>query len=119
TAFHNFRQNVGAISDKTDRKRMSIFARRLDHLQGFVERARDPVAITALQSFLNPGGINFHAEKNGAVHGRGQRLGAAHSAKAASQNEFTFKRSAEMFAAGGSKRFKCPLHDSLAPDVNP
>src|SRR5437870_5323979 len=44
---------------------------------------------------------------------------AAHSAKAASQNEFSLKRAAEMLAPGSGESFKCPLHNSLATDVNP
>ena len=53
------------------------------NLQRFIERPRDLIAIAALQSLLDARGIDFDAEKNRAVHGRGERLCAAHAAEPA------------------------------------
>ena len=89
-ALHNFGQNVSAIANQSDRKRKSIVARCFNYLQRFIKRARDLVAITALQSFLDPGWIDFDAEKNRAVHRRSKGLRAAHSAEPAGQNKFSF-----------------------------
>ena len=118
-ALHHFRQNIGAIPDETDGERLTFLARRVDQLERFVERARDLVAIAALQSLLDPRGIDVDAEKKRTVHGRGQRLRAAHSAESAGDNKFSFERSAEMFAARFGESFERSLHDSLAADVNP
>src|SRR5436853_7236887 len=107
------------MSNQTDRERSSIFARGVDQLERFIERTRDLVAITVLQSFLDPRRIDFDAEKNRAIHGRSERLRAAHSAEAAGQNKFSFKRTAKMLPAGCRESFKRSLHDSLAADVNP
>ena len=118
-AFDDFRQDVGAVPDETDRNRLPIFARCVDQLERLVKRPRDLIAITAFQSLLDARWIDIHSEKDGAVHGGGERLRATHSAQAAGQNEFSFKRPAEMFAACGRKSLKRTLHDSLAADVNP
>src|SRR2546421_5750564 len=80
---------------------------------------RDLVAVTALQSFLDPRRIDFDAEKNRAIHGRGERLGAAHSAKSAGQDKFSFKRATKMFSSRRGESFKRSLNDSLTANVNP
>src|SRR6266705_2369003 len=118
-AFDDFRQDIGAVTDETNRNRLSIFARRVDQFERLIKRPCDLIAITAFQSLLDARWIDIYSEKDGAVHGGGERLGATHSAQAAGQNKFSFKRPAEMFASGGGKRLKCSLHDSLAADVNP
>src|SRR2546421_572189 len=60
---------------------------------------RNLVAVTALQSFLDPRWIDFDAEKHGTVHRRSEWLGAAHSAKSAGQDKFSFKRATKMFSS--------------------
>src|SRR5579864_1712082 len=80
---------------------------------------RDLVAITAFQTFLNPRRIDFNAEKERAIHGRRERLGAAHATKSASQNKSSFERSSKMFSTCGSKSFERALHDSLTANINP
>ena len=72
-----------------------------------------------MQAFLDPRPIDFDAEKKRAIHRRGQRLCPTHAAESASDDKFSFERSAEMFPAGFREGFKCSLHDSLAADVNP
>jgi hypothetical protein len=37
TALYHFRQHVRAIANQSDRKRLSIFARSLEHFQRFIE----------------------------------------------------------------------------------
>src|SRR5947207_6643378 len=80
---------------------------------------RDLVAVSALQSLLDPRRVNFDAEKNGTVHRRGERLRTTDAAEAAGQNKLAFERSAEMFSSGGGKRFESALNNSLTADVNP
>jgi hypothetical protein len=80
---------------------------------------RDLVAVTALQSLLDSRGVDFDSEKNRAVHCRGERLRAAHSAETAGKHEFPVEGSIEMLAPSGSKSFECSLHNPLAADVDP
>src|SRR4029077_5467981 len=80
---------------------------------------RDLIAVTALQSFLDSRRIDFDAEKHRAVHGRGERLRAAHATKSSGQNKLSLERTAKMFSAGRGERFECSLHNSLTSDVNP
>src|SRR5207237_4575907 len=115
----DFRKDIGAIAKRSDRNPLSIFARCFNQLERFIDRPRDLVAVTALQSLLDPRWIDVNTDKNGAVHGRGKRLRAAHSAQTSSKNKFSFERSAEMFSASRRESFKRPLHDSLAADVDP
>ena len=119
SAFHYFRQNVRAVADQSNRNRLVIFARDVDQLKRFIERPRDFVAIATLQSLFDPRRIDIDAEKKRAIHGRGERLRAAHSTKSAGHDQFSFERSAEMFAARFGKCLERALHDSLAADVNP
>src|SRR5690349_3152708 len=118
-ALHHLRQNVSAISNQPDRKRFSILASLFDHRKRFIERTRNLVAVTALQTFLDSCWVNFDAEKERAIHGCGERLGAAHSAEPTGYNEFAFQRSAKMFSTRLGKGFESSLHNSLAADVNP
>ena len=119
SAFYDFRKDIGAIANQTDRKRLSIFARCFNQLERFIDRPRDLVAVTALQSLLDPRRIDVNTDKNGAVHGRGKRLRAAHSTEPAADDEFTREISIEMFLPRRAKGFECALHNSLAADVNP
>src|SRR5262249_29763043 len=85
----------------------------------FIERARYLVAISALQSFFDPRRVDVDAKKNGAVHGCGERLCAAHTTEAAAYNKSSFKRTAKMFPRSGGKCLERPLHNSLTADVYP
>ena len=118
-ALHHLGQNVRTVSDETDRHRLFLLARLFDHVQRLIQRFGDLVAITARQSFLDSRAIDIDAKKKRAIHRRGQRLRAAHSAKPAGNDKFSFERSAEMFHAGSRKSLESSLHDSLAADVNP
>ena len=91
----------------------------LDQCERFIQRVRDLVAVSASQSLLDPGRIDVHSEKYRAVHGRRQRLSAAHPAEPPGQDEFSIKRPAEMFASGSGESFERALHDSLTADVDP
>ena len=81
--------------------------------------SRDLVAITARQSLLDSRAIDFDAKEKRAIHCRGQRLRATHSAEAAGNNKLSFERTAKMFHPGSGESFERSLHDSLAADVNP
>ena len=78
SALDQFRQNIGTIAHKSHRKRLSILSSLVDPLERVIKRARDLIAISTLQSFLDSRGIHFHAEKDRAVHGCGKRLRATH-----------------------------------------
>src|SRR5262249_10307169 len=90
-----------------------------DQFQCFIKRVRDLIAVTALQSFLDPRRVDINAEEKGTVHRRGEWLGAAHSAESAGQNKFSFERAAELFSSSGRERFESSLHDSLTTDIKP
>ena len=77
------------------------------------------VAISGSEPLLDPHRIYFDPDEACAIHGRGQRLGAAHSTEAAADDEFTCEASVEMFFSRCAKRFERALHDPLAADVNP
>src|SRR4029453_13682076 len=84
-----------------------------------IERVRDLIAVSALQSFLNPGRIHFHSEKHRAVHRCSKWLRATHAAEPAGHHKFSIKRAAKMFAPGSGKRFERSPPNSLATYVNP
>ena len=54
-----------------------------------------------------------------AIHRRGQRLRAAHSAEAAADNEFACRAIRRNVFARRGEGFERALHDSLAADVDP
>jgi len=91
TAVDDFRQNIGLVTDEADRKRLSIPARLIDQFERFIERVRDFIAVTALQSLLDPRWVDFDSQEKRAVNGRGERLRAAHSAETSSENKFSFE----------------------------
>src|SRR6202140_1333038 len=119
TALDDFGQDIRTGADEPDRNRLPILARAVDHRERFIQRPNERVEVTALQSLLDPHWIHFNPKKERAVHGGGEGLRAAHSAESAGDNEFSFERSAEMFAAGRGKSLERSLHNSLAADVNP
>ncbi len=88
---YDFRKDIRAVTDEADRKRLSISARLIDQFEPFIERVRDFIAVTALQSLLDPRRIDFDSQEKRAVHGRGERLRAAHSAETAGENKFSFE----------------------------
>ena len=87
-------KDVGAIAHQADGDGF----RPGEHLQRFVERAGHAVAVAGLDAALYARGIHLDAEEARAVHGRGQRLRAAHSAHAAGNHELAGQRSAEVLA---------------------
>ena len=84
-----------------------------------VERARDLVTVAAFQPFFDPCWIDLDAQKDCAVHRRGEWLRASHSAKTTAENKFSLERAVEVLATGRGKSLERALHDSLAADVNP
>ena len=87
--------------------------------QGFVDAPCDVVAIAALEPLLDAVSVDVDAKEKRAVHGRGERLSAAHSAHSAGDDELAVEAAAEMLASGLGEGLVGSLHDSLAADVDP
>src|SRR3979490_2996069 len=105
-ALHHFWQHISAIANESDGNRLSILPCAIDQLERFIERPRNLVAVTALQSFLDAHRIDIYAKKKRAVHGGSERLSAAHPAKTTAQHKFSLERAVEMFAPSGRKSFE-------------
>ncbi len=118
-SLHHFRKDVGAVANQTDRGRALCLSRLVDQLQCLIERWHHVVAIAGRKPFLDPCRIHLNPDEACAIHGRGQRLRAAHSTEPAADDEFTREISIEMFFPGRAKGFERALHNSLAADVNP
>src|SRR6266571_4099207 len=113
-SLHHFRKDVGAVANQTDRGRALCLSRLVDQLQCLIERLHHVVAIAGRKPFLDPRRIHLNPDEACAIHGRGQRLRAAHSTEPAADDEFTREISIEMFFPGRAKGFERALHNSLA-----
>ena len=105
----------------TNPTEIAFLSRRasFENCERFVDAPCDVIAVAALQALLDALSIDVDAKKERAIHRRGERLGAAHSAHAAGDDELAFQVSAKVLAAGLGEGFVGSLHDALAADVDP
>ena len=68
---------------------------------------------------IDPVGVHLGDEGRGAVHRRGEGLRASHAAQAGGHHETPFEMPVEVPGRGGREGLEGPLHDALAPDVDP
>ena len=80
---HDLRQQFGAVAHQANRHRPFLFARVFANVQRFIQRLRDPIAVTCLDAPLDPRRIDFNSEKDRAIQSRRERLRAAHPAESA------------------------------------
>ena len=118
-ALGEFRNDVGAIADESDRNVFFLAHRVLQDAQSFVERGDHEVAVAGLEPLLDALGIDVDAEKRRAGHGGGQRLGAAHASHAAADDQFAGEVAVETLFRSSGESFEGSLHDALRADINP
>ncbi len=114
-----FGDDVGAVGDEPDGERLAPVARGEHPSEGLVERIRHAVAVARLDALADARGVDVDAQKRRAVHGRGQRLRAAHAAEPAGDDESPGERSAEMRARRRREGLVGALQDALRADVDP
>ena len=91
-AAHDFRQDVSAIADETDRKSATLAAGRVAKRECFVEIFSDGVAVTCVDATLDAGAIDVDGQNHSLIQGHGQGLRTAHSADTAGYDELAFER---------------------------
>ncbi len=67
----------------------------------------------------DPGRVAVDADRHAAVHGDGQRLGAAHAAEAGGEGDGAFQRPVEALVGDGGEGLVGALEDALGADVDP
>src|SRR5581483_8957912 len=85
----------------------------------FIESEGDAIAIAVLNALFDAAAVDVNADEAGAIHGRGQRLGAPHATHPTGNDQFVPQRSAEVLLRRGGERFVGALNDTLAADVDP
>ena len=113
TTRNDLRKNVGSVAEHTDRDRVTGACRERNELQCFIEIARLAVEIARLETFLDPGLVDFRDERRRALHRCGEWLRAAHPAQTCGEHEPSTQCSAEVLARDCPQSFVGALHDSL------
>ncbi len=113
------RQHVGGVAAQADRARDPIARPAADAIERLVEAVGGFVEIPRGEPALDPLRIDFDDERRGAVHRRGERLGAAHAAESGGHHQPAGQRAAKMPARHGRQRLVRALHDALAADIDP
>src|SRR5206468_6767444 len=103
-----------AVANQTNRNRALCLSCLVDQLQCLLVRCCHVVAVAGREPFLDPRRIYLNPDEACAIHGRGQRLRAAHSTEAAADDELTREIPVEMFFPRRAKGFEGALHNSLA-----
>ena len=116
---HELRQHLGGVAEQPDGERALLRPRGLEPGERVVERARALVEIARLDAALDPLHVHLDAQRAAAVHGHGERLGAAHAAEAGGHDEAPGERAAEAQPPDRRERLVGPLQDALGPDVDP
>ncbi len=84
-----------------------------------VERGGLGVEVAVGDPAGDPRRVGLDADRHAAGHRDGERLGAAHPAKARGQRDRALQRAAEALVADGGERLVGALQDPLAADVDP
>ena len=103
----------------TDRLLSRLLLRRTDPLERLVQRAGLAIAVPGGHTFIYARLVHLDAEQDGAVHRRGQGLGAAHAAQAGGDHQPSAQRTAKVLSCDRAKRLVCALDNSLRADVDP
>ncbi len=93
--------------------------RLADQFERAVERVRLAVAVAGGDALVDARFVHLDAEKRGAVHRGGERLGAAHAAEAGGEHEPAGEGAREVAAGHGAEGLEGTLEDALRADVDP
>ncbi len=88
-------------------------------MQRLVEGFHGDVEVARVQPPLDARAVHLHHDDHALVHGRGQRLRAAHAAEAGGDDEPSRERAAEVLTRGLRERLVGALQDALRADVDP
>ena len=112
-------EDVGGVAEQADGQRLSRVPGGDGAADGVVDVMGLLVQVTVLDPPGDPGLVAFDADDHAAVHGHGQRLGAAHAAQAGGQRDRAGQRAAEALVRDGGERLVGALQDALGADVDP
>ena len=107
------------VAHEPDAERNAIALRLKHALERGVEVARPLVEVALVDSSLQARRIDVDAEAHAVVHGDGERLRAAHAARACGQREGPGERAAKALVGDGSEGLVRALQDALGADVDP
>ena len=118
-AFDQAREQFGRVAQNTDRDGLTgglqlerAVDRRIDALDLLVHVLRP-------QSEVDARLVDLGHQTRTAVHGRGQRLRAAHAAEPRGDDEASLQRATEVARGGGCEGLVRALQDPLGADVDP
>ncbi len=77
------------------------------------------VEVAVLDPAGDPGRVAVDADRHAAVHGDGERLGAAHAAEAGGEGDGAFEGAVEALVGDGGEGLVGALQDALGADVDP
>ena len=115
----HLRQDLGRVAEQSNGHRLPVANGLLDDLHGLFECLGPGIEIARFQAHIDAIGLAFHGQHRRTGHGRGQRLRAAHAAKAGRQYPAAAEIAAIVLPAHLDESLVGALHDSLAADVDP
>ncbi|ENN89473.1 hypothetical protein RHSP_65926 [Rhizobium freirei PRF 81] len=115
----NLGVDLGRIADETDGKRSLLLDGRIDHRQRRIEVGRDFLQIADVLALPGTLRIDIDAEDRSTRHAAGERLRAAHAAKAGRQHETAEEIAAEAAFGDTHEDFVGALDHALAADILP
>ncbi len=111
--------HLRGVADQGDGFRAPGGRRLARPAEGFIQGVCEAVHVADLEPSRRPGLVHLDDQGHSAVHGHGQRLGAAHPAQARGKGHATAQRSAEMLARQLGECLVGALEDPLRTDVYP
>ena len=115
----DIRKHVGGVTQQTHRDSPAVVVGILDQLERVIQIVGPRIEVAGPQARLDRLHAAFHCDHRGAIHGRCQRLGAAHATEPRSQYPPAFERAAKVLSGQFCKRFIGSLNDALGADINP
>ena len=113
------RQDFGGVAQDADRPRLAVPCALLRPEHGGIEIVGALVEVLRGQPFFDSRWIHLDDQRDAAIHGDGQWLGATHAAQAGRDDNAAAQRPAEMALGHGGERFVGALQDALRADVDP
>ena len=115
----NIRKHVGGVTQQTHRDSPAVVVGIFDQLESVIQIVGPRIEVAGPQARLNRLHAAFHCDHRCAIHGRCQRLSAAHATEPSSQYPPAFERAVEVLSSQFRERFIGPLNDALGTDINP
>ncbi len=113
------RDQFGGVAEHADGQRPARVAGLGGQPQRVVERVGPDVEVAVLDPALDGARVAVDADHHAAVHGDGERLGAAHAAEPGGEGDGAGERAAEVLLADRGERLVRALEDALGADVDP